>query len=88
MNDVQLMAYVLAFSFNNEVLSKNCHHTVIKQHFFFIISVQDGKNVMFTFFNGESFDYIGSSRMMYDMQNNKFPEGNLLTDIVNKTVRI
>jgi len=36
--------------------------------------VQEGKNVMFTFFNGESFDYIGSSRMMYDMQNNKFPE--------------
>ena len=50
--------------------------------------MQEGKNVMFTFFNGESFDYIGSSRMMYDMQNNKFPEGNLLTDIVNKTVRI
>ena len=29
---------------------------------------------MFTLFNGESFDYIGSSKMMYDMQNNKFPE--------------
>ena len=44
--------------------------------------MQEGKNVMFTFFNGESFDYIGSSRMMYDMQNNKFPEGNLLRGIV------
>ena len=29
---------------------------------------------MFTLFNGESFDYIGSSKMLYDMQNNKFPE--------------
>ena len=49
--------------------------------------MQEGKNVMFTFFNGESFDYIGSSRMMYDMQNNKFPEGNLLGGIFNKTVK-
>ncbi|XP_054847943.1 LOW QUALITY PROTEIN: nicastrin [Eublepharis macularius] len=31
------------------------------------------KNIMFTFFQGESFDYIGSSRMAYDMQKNKFP---------------
>ena len=36
--------------------------------------MKSGKNVMFTLFNGESFDYIGSSKMMYDMQNNKFPE--------------
>ena len=60
---------------------KFCHKT------FFFFSVQEGKNVMLTFFNGESFDYIGSSRMMYDMQKNKFPEGNLLRGIVNKTVR-
>nr|XP_056709433.1 LOW QUALITY PROTEIN: nicastrin [Euleptes europaea] len=31
------------------------------------------KNIMFTFFQGESFDYIGSSRMAYEMQKNKFP---------------
>ncbi|XP_060109585.1 nicastrin isoform X2 [Heteronotia binoei] len=31
------------------------------------------KNILFTFFQGESFDYIGSSRMAYDMQKNKFP---------------
>ncbi|KAI0213352.1 hypothetical protein LSAT2_001622 [Lamellibrachia satsuma] len=29
--------------------------------------------IMFTFFNGESFDYIGSSRMLYEMQKNNFP---------------
>lgn len=28
---------------------------------------------MFTFFQGETFDYIGSSRMVYDMENDKFP---------------
>ncbi|XP_044305125.1 nicastrin isoform X1 [Varanus komodoensis] len=31
------------------------------------------RNIMFTFFQGETFDYIGSSRMVYDMQNGKFP---------------
>ncbi|XP_067416399.1 nicastrin [Emydura macquarii macquarii] len=31
------------------------------------------RNIMFTFFQGETFDYIGSSRMVYDMENNKFP---------------
>ena len=62
---------------------KFCHSS----HKTFFFSVQEGKNVMFTFFNGESFDYIGSSRMMYDMQNNKFPEGNLLRGIVNKTFK-
>ncbi|XP_053134688.1 nicastrin isoform X2 [Hemicordylus capensis] len=30
------------------------------------------KNIMFTFFQGETFDYIGSSRMVYDMQRDKF----------------
>nr|XP_033779025.1 nicastrin isoform X2 [Geotrypetes seraphini] len=33
------------------------------------------KNVMFVFFQGEAFDYIGSSRMVYDMENGKFPIG-------------
>ncbi|XP_045210180.2 nicastrin-like isoform X2 [Mercenaria mercenaria] len=31
------------------------------------------KDVMFTFFQGEAFDYIGSGRMVYDMENNLFP---------------
>ncbi|XP_075764451.1 nicastrin isoform X1 [Pelodiscus sinensis] len=31
------------------------------------------RNIMFTFFQGETFDYIGSSRMVYDMERNKFP---------------
>ncbi|NXP73353.1 NICA protein, partial [Ramphastos sulfuratus] len=31
------------------------------------------RNVMFTFFQGETFDYIGSSRMVYDMEKEKFP---------------
>lgn len=28
---------------------------------------------MFVLFNGESYDYIGSSKMVYDMQNGEFP---------------
>ena len=81
MNNVQFL-YILEHTCELFPLTmKFCH-----SHFFFI-SVQEGKNVMFTFFNGESFDYIGSSRMMYDMQNNKFPEGNLLRGIFNKTVK-
>ncbi|XP_001504481.1 nicastrin isoform X2 [Equus przewalskii] len=31
------------------------------------------RNVMFVFFQGETFDYIGSSRMVYDMEKGKFP---------------
>ncbi|XP_054760855.2 nicastrin-like [Lytechinus pictus] len=34
---------------------------------------QDMKNIMFTFFQGESYDYIGSSRMVYDMKKGVFP---------------
>lgn len=30
-------------------------------------------NIMFTFFQGESWDYIGSSRMVYDMDHDNFP---------------
>ncbi|XP_063295513.1 nicastrin isoform X1 [Pelobates fuscus] len=30
-------------------------------------------NIMFSFFQGEVFDYIGSSRMVYDMEKGKFP---------------
>lgn len=31
------------------------------------------KNIMFILFNGEAYDYIGSSRMVYDMLNGNFP---------------
>ncbi|KAM4014063.1 nicastrin isoform 2-T2 [Anomaloglossus baeobatrachus] len=31
------------------------------------------RNIMFSFFQGEVFDYIGSSRMVYDMEKGKFP---------------
>uniref|UniRef100_A0A8C8I0Y3 Nicastrin n=1 Tax=Oncorhynchus tshawytscha TaxID=74940 RepID=A0A8C8I0Y3_ONCTS len=30
------------------------------------------RNILFAFFHGEVFDYIGSSRMVYDMKNNMF----------------
>ncbi|XP_074385845.1 nicastrin isoform X2 [Zonotrichia albicollis] len=30
-------------------------------------------NVLFVFFQGESFDYIGSSRLVFDMEQEKFP---------------
>ncbi|PFX26799.1 Nicastrin [Stylophora pistillata] len=30
-------------------------------------------HIMFTFFQGEAWDYIGSSRMVYDMDKNEFP---------------
>ncbi|XP_078119910.1 nicastrin [Sander vitreus] len=30
------------------------------------------RTILYTFFQGETFDYIGSSRMVYDMQNNHF----------------
>ncbi|XP_058716228.1 nicastrin [Poecile atricapillus] len=31
------------------------------------------RNVLFVFFQGESFDYIGSSRLVWDMEQEKFP---------------
>ncbi|KAM7028902.1 LOW QUALITY PROTEIN: nicastrin [Acridotheres tristis] len=31
------------------------------------------KNVLFIFFQGETFDYIGSSRLVFDMEQEKFP---------------
>lgn len=30
-------------------------------------------NIMFILFNGEAYDYIGSSRMVYDMLHDDFP---------------
>uniref|UniRef100_V9KKG2 Nicastrin n=1 Tax=Callorhinchus milii TaxID=7868 RepID=V9KKG2_CALMI len=39
-----------------------------------VTDIQDlPKNILFMFFQGETFDYIGSSRMVYDMKLNKFP---------------
>ncbi|XP_059179733.1 nicastrin-like isoform X2 [Physella acuta] len=34
----------------------------------------NAKDIMFTFFQGESFDYIGSSRVVYDMEQGVFPQ--------------
>lgn len=31
------------------------------------------KNVLFILFNGETYDYIGSQRMLYDMKRGEFP---------------
>ncbi|CAL8278900.1 unnamed protein product [Lota lota] len=31
------------------------------------------RTILYTFFQGESFDYIGSSRMVYDMEKDNFP---------------
>lgn len=36
--------------------------------FFFL-----GTNVLFVFFSGESYDYMGSQRFLYDMENGEFP---------------
>lgn len=33
----------------------------------------NGKNVLFMLFNGEAYDYIGSQRFVYDIQENDFP---------------
>ncbi|KAL5020567.1 hypothetical protein ScPMuIL_003459 [Solemya velum] len=38
-----------------------------------IINSHTSKDIVFVFFNGEAFDYIGSSRMIYDMEHNSFP---------------
>lgn len=31
-------------------------------------------NILFALFNGESYDYIGSQRFVYDLQNKAFPD--------------
>ncbi|XP_041324556.1 nicastrin [Pyrgilauda ruficollis] len=36
-------------------------------------SQQLPRNVLFVFFQGETFDYIGSSRLVFDMEQEKFP---------------
>lgn len=45
--------------------------------------LQNGKNVLFAFFHGESFDYIGSTKVFYDMKNQKFPEKKVPSDSEN-----
>ncbi|XP_041660151.1 nicastrin [Cheilinus undulatus] len=37
-----------------------------------IQEAQPNRTIFYTFFQGETFDYIGSSRMVYDMQNKQF----------------
>lgn len=39
----------------------------------FVIFIFLGKNVLFVFFSGESYDYMGSQRLLYDMENGEFP---------------
>ncbi|XP_060067628.1 nicastrin-like [Ylistrum balloti] len=39
-----------------------------------IIQQNNSKDILFTFLQGEAFDYIGSSRIVYDMENKKFPQ--------------
>ncbi|KAJ8316120.1 hypothetical protein KUTeg_006134 [Tegillarca granosa] len=38
-----------------------------------IKSKTGSKDILFAFFNGEAFDYIGSSRMIYEMEKGDFP---------------
>lgn len=44
------------------------------------------KPIIFTFFNGEVWDYIGSSRMVWDMENDKFPYSQEGPNIYNGTI--
>lgn len=36
-------------------------------------------NILFVIFNGESYDYIGSQRFVYDLENKEFPTASTLT---------
>lgn len=38
--------------------------------------VSDHPNVLFVLFNGESYDYIGSQRFVYDLSKGAFPPSN------------
>ncbi|XP_031564484.1 nicastrin-like [Actinia tenebrosa] len=42
------------------------------------------KPIMFTLFQGESWDYIGSSRMVYDMENKAFPPNTWKVNVTGK----
>lgn len=37
------------------------------------MEISDKTNVLFIFFNGETYDYIGSQRLLYDMEKGEFP---------------
>ncbi|XP_013386352.1 nicastrin-like [Lingula anatina] len=39
-----------------------------------IVEDKNAKDIMFTFFQGESLDYIGSGRMVYDIETSVFPQ--------------
>lgn len=43
----------------------------------------NGRNVLFILFNGESYDYIGSQRVVYDMKNGDFPPASQGTNPIN-----
>lgn len=45
-----------------------------------ILETENSKDILFTFFQGEAFDYIGSSRMVYDMRKGNFPSSLKDTD--------
>ncbi|XP_052866239.1 nicastrin [Anopheles cruzii] len=42
-------------------------------HFLAKVLPSSARNVLFVFFNGESYDYIGSQRFVYDLQTGAFP---------------
>ncbi|XP_067053830.1 nicastrin-like isoform X1 [Acropora muricata] len=49
-------------------------------------SIPAPKNpIVFIFFQGESWDYIGSSRMVYDMEHNDFPSDDQTWKVGNKS---
>ncbi|KAF7987839.1 hypothetical protein HCN44_003702 [Aphidius gifuensis] len=51
----------------------------------------NSKNVLFTLFNGESFDYIGSSKFIYDLKNNNndgFSSGQLKLDQIKTVIEL
>lgn len=48
------------------------NHRVITLFFEQILKFS-ARNIMFILFNGEAYDYIGSSRVVYDMLDGNFP---------------
>lgn len=53
------------------VPSYNCH-TIYADDILICIVTSLETNVVFSLLNGEAFDYIGSSRMVYDLKQNNF----------------
>ena len=48
----------------------------------------DKKNVLFALFDGEAFDYIGSSSVVFNMNANKFPEEDPIPSEINDPMDI